>query len=483
MNLVTNRLRDPIVPQLSGTLDCAYPDTIVIASSCGFGLRGSPATMPAASIHSDSSSTALESPVRTAGLALRQRLRLRCSFALFVGLVFSHVACDPNQINVCLDENSTIEISPSGRAIAIIDPQAYDSILNAPPDARPNFNCAVDGYIPRFDPRPEALIFVLDMEDRFVTRARLMHQEGFRLFSDVFEDLTDEEIIAYGAAQQRVQSEMEQLPSPPASAFNISYRQLESGTGNGTSASCSESCPEFVRGYVFLPTRDDLPAGRFLHEFAHFWGAHLTGPAPLANQIEASSHHWGFTSVGGILGGWHADTLEEIGGGRFVANVASHGRASNQFVYAPLELYLMGLAPQEEVDPIQVAVGVEEIRDEGGGRLSFQADRLETITIRDIIEANGARTPRFGDSPSQFSVGLVIIASAPIANSVWSYYESVMDFLEADADADLLQVFSESEYPAHYEVWSFFSKDGEEPYLNFSKMTGSRGSLRFVPAR
>lgn len=395
--------------------------------------------------------------------------------------MFSQIACDRNQIDVCLDEDATIAVSPSGRAIAVIDPQAYESILKAPSSARPNLNCAADGYVSRFEARPEALIFVLNIEDRFITRARLMEERGFRLFRDLFGDLTDDDIRAYGEAEQDVQKAMEELPFPPVAAFNGTYQSLEAGVGDGASVSCSNACSDFLRGYIFLPTRDNLVAGRFLHEFAHFWAAHLTGPTVLANQIESYGHHWGFTSVGGVLGGWRPDSLEERPNGRFAGNVAPRGRATNQIRYAPLELYLMGLTPPSEVDSIKVAVGVSDIVDEGEGILSFHVERLDTVTIQEIVETNGSRVPSFEDSPKEFHVGLVIIASHSLSESDWGYYESAMNFLEAGDGVDLLEVFSESAYPAQYEVWSFLSSGGNEPYLNFARMTGGRGSLRFVP--
>jgi len=234
---------------------------------------------------------------------------------------------------------------------------------------------------------------------------------------------------------------------------------------------------------VFLPTKEQLVAGRFLHEFAHFWGGGLAGPPALKAQLDRYKGHWGFSSVGGLLGGWYPGSLAPRGEGLFHADVKPAGRGVNRSAYAPLELYLMGLAGPDEVPPIQVAVGVERLGETEQGLDVFAAERFETVTIAEIIEANGERVPSFADAPKEYHVALVVLTDHRLSDSEWDFYERAMDFLEGPEHEQLLDVFLPEQYPGQHEVWEAFSGLSEAPYLNFAGTTGDRGKLRFEATR
>jgi MYXO-CTERM domain-containing protein len=96
--------------------------------------------------------------------------------------------------------------------------------------------------------------------------------------------------------------------------------------------------------------------------------------------------------------------------------------------FSPLDLYLMGLVPAEEVPPfvflrdvVAPAEAIDPFRNrtvstgsfpwQGPGPLTVTAT-AETLTIDDIIEANGVRSPAVGVSPTEFTVGVVIVAAS-----------------------------------------------------------------------
>ena len=117
--------------------------------------------------------------------------------------------------------------------------------------------------------------------------------------------------------------------------------------------------PSSLRGYTLLGRREEMVTGVVLHELGHAWAAHLTGPPVLAAQIfppDADSDgcefldrrvsHWNNAQVNGMMGGWNdgvCDGSEPTPYLRF------------RIPYAPLELYLMGLAEPEEVPPVEDA--------------------------------------------------------------------------------------------------------------------------------
>ena len=395
-------------------------------------------------------------------------------------VVTSLAACDNARIQVCFSGDANdVQVSPSGRAVALVDPETYSAVLSAPADAPPDMNCAVDEYLSRFQTRPEAIIFTVDFEDEAVTLSRLTEERGFHFFGDLSREMSDDELREYSAVVQEVRGIVATMPREPVFAFNARYHDLEEGTGSGSLAQCSPGCPSFLRGYLFLPNKESLVAGRFMHEFAHFWGAHLQGPDPLADQIQIHDGHWGFTSVGGQLGGWVPGSLVNNADGTWSGRVFPAGRASNVTPYAPLELYLMGMIPAGLVEPIETAVGVRDVSKGDDNVVTFGAERIETISIENIVAANGPRSPTSDASTNRFRVALVILADHQLNTEEWDFYERAIDFLEADQDEDILEAFPEAQYPGHHDAWKFFSNDGREPYLNFFSTTSGNGTLQF----
>ncbi|HWV37885.1 MAG TPA: hypothetical protein VN033_05345 [Vulgatibacter sp.] len=138
-------------------------------------------------------------------------------------------------------------------------------------------------------------------------------------------------------------------------------------------------------------------AGPTLHEIAHHWAAWLS------NDLGFSQGHWYYAGVNGILGGFDPETLfcEAPEGARppcepdfdgFTSYVVDDfGRFGNFVRYAPLELYLMGLVPPEEVPPTPILREVESNTELPDGRRRIRARSLSTVTIEDIIEHHGLR--------------------------------------------------------------------------------------------
>jgi hypothetical protein len=197
------------------------------------------------------------------------------SFALMLLTGFALAGCDSGRFDLCcVDNGDAVQVSPSGRAVAFVDPESYQAILNAPVSARPALECVVDEFASRFDSEPEAIVFALDFEDRSVTWARLMRERGFAWFPDLSE-LSEDEKYQHALAMREVLGILETLPNQPPWALNAPFRRLEKGVGAPPTRHCSPDCAPFLRGWVFLPTKESLVAGRFFHEFAHFWAAHL----------------------------------------------------------------------------------------------------------------------------------------------------------------------------------------------------------------
>ncbi|MBN2560210.1 MAG: hypothetical protein JXQ75_04705 [Phycisphaerae bacterium] len=138
-------------------------------------------------------------------------------------------------------------------------------------------------------------------------------------------------------------------------AFYQSVRFPDRGIGDNDRID-REVGPSSLRGYPVLLYRELLVTGAALHELGHAWAVYLTGPPSLvaaihppdANESEGHcAYHWNNANVDGLMGGWSplrgvCDTCA------YVPPVPLRQE------FAPLELYLMGLAEPEEVPPLRV---------------------------------------------------------------------------------------------------------------------------------
>ena len=146
-----------------------------------------------------------------------------------------------------------------------------------------------------------------------------------------------------------------------------------------------------------------LPYGPSLHEIMHRWANYLVGPA------EA---HWGFSSANGQLGGFDNATLQDLGDGRYAADFSIGGTSR---AYSPIELYLAGYLPPEEVPDLLVAEDAEWVTQEGRiaetseGYQMFTVERWRTYTIDDIVALDGPRVPAWNESQHHFRAAVVLL--------------------------------------------------------------------------
>lgn len=393
-------------------------------------------------------------------------------------------------VDVCFFESgeAVYQLSPSLRAVAFVNPTAYAAILNQDPSVTLNYGCIANEFASQFENAPDSMVVVLDFEHDLAAMSRMMFERGFEgVDPDQLRELPPSEIERYAEALDEVLDELLARPQPTSAGLNATMRSFERSIGEPVPWFQPKAGGPALRGYVFLPAREELVSGRFLHEFAHYWAAHLTGPPSLATQVRMTHGHWGFTSVGGLLGGWAPGTPHEDEPGLYRVKAAPAGRQLNQQPYAPLELYVMGLAPPQEVPDVQVAVDPRDFDRNDEFENIFRASGLETVTIDEIIAANGPRRPAYGDAPTHFKLALVILTDHELTDDEWDFYERSIDFMSAEEEQFLDEVFPAERYRAHHSVWHEFSEDEMEEndtdhfvYLNFHTATAGRGSLEFV---
>lgn len=398
------------------------------------------------------------------------------------------------------DSEGTWQLSPTGQAVALVDPVAYGRLLGHLQIARARTDCIAKEFLGRMESDAEAIVLIHDVEGWLYSLNRLLIERGLDpIRSDDLSNLpcvppfcpwglnpigpdTSFSTLPAGIASE-VFATLDTLPQPTRGAFAQGFRFLESGLGRVPEGGFIW-VPTDLRGYLFLPERQELVEGKFLHELAHFWAAHLTGPPVLAQEIErTAASHWSYTSVGGVLGGWLPDTLESLGDNLYRARIALGGWAQNAHFYAPLELYLMGLAEAEEVPPIEIAIDAEMVENISAGLQTFTVSSFETVTIEDIIEANGPRMPSFDESEKHFRLALIILTDHELSDAEWGFYSRSIDFASAAQSRDVLDFFPEETYPEYYHTLSIKQERllDDLVLLNFYMATGGRGTIEFVP--
>ena len=189
-----------------------------------------------------------------------------------------------------------------------------------------------------------------------------------------------------------------------------------------------------LRGVAQLLTHEQIIDGSLLHEIMHLW----VGRIEVVPTVFES--HWGFSSVGGLLGGFQKDALVDLGGGVYSAG-DFYPRHNWGFIpYSALEMYLAGWASPTEVPEIWVAedgawlsrkrspVVVDEYEIKNGplpddsdqdtsvrieflGNKIFTASKISTWTIEQVIEKIGPRTPSFEHSQKEFRAAFVLVRS------------------------------------------------------------------------
>jgi len=178
---------------------------------------------------------------------------------------------------------------------------------------------------------------------------------------------------------------------------------------NGASPSVPELhkiAPNLDGVLIMATNKQGHFGGPVLHELAHEFGVYIK---PFWGR-EQVSPHWKMTSVDGNLGGFEADSLscfspvgemppncDEVKPGRFEVLVDSFGYNANDAgngYYAPLELYMFGLLPPEEVPPTLILKDGVQVKERSSSiQYTMEVSAVETVTIEEILELNGGARP------------------------------------------------------------------------------------------
>ena len=226
----------------------------------------------------------------------------------------------------------------------------------------------------------------------------------------------------------------------------------------------------------FIPhRRSSLVKGPFLHEVMHRW----------ANYIIEPKFHWTANSANGILGGFDIATLVDYGDGRYSANgsvpgydgFSNGGWRGNFIPYSPIELYLAGLIPPEEVPDLWVAEDSKPVLDKDGfwDRKSFTTNRVKTYTIEDIIAEHGPRIPDHTQSQKNFRAAVILLISED-----YPAHTGMLDILSED-----VSIMSHTGYDQNDEFYNFYEATGGRATITMDGLSSLKrqgAAKRLVPS-
>ena len=195
------------------------------------------------------------------------------------------------------------------------------------------------------------------------------------------------------------------------------------------------------------------------HEIMHRWAAFI-----LPSKVSDGAHWLTFGNMGGIMdGGFFTTPFEEIvdlGDGQYSAEFLIRRG------YSPLELYLAGFIPPEDVPEFWVAADGEWVvapwdvytDPRQPRRVVFAASEIKRYTIDDVIAAHGRRIPEASESQRQFRAAAILL----------------IDEAHPTVDTDLLDLVSAAvawfSHPGVLESSEYWSE-------NFYESTGGRATL------
>ncbi len=212
-----------------------------------------------------------------------------------------------------------------------------------------------------------------------------------------------------------------------------------------------------IEGMIFMNYYGIWTADRevsryvFGQEFMHRWGSFTEiehdsiGATELLGRDTAHWSYWLDTPNSPMEGN---DWVDQ-GDGTWMIDLATS-------TYSTLDLYLMGLAPAEEVGP-QTFLAVSEADQDAVGRdptytplfLEAQYAAVSDIvvpatpvsfTVDDIIAAEGAREPAYGDAPTEHHMAMIVVllADDTLTDREIEKIDELRLSWESDWEADVL---------------------------------------------
>ena len=287
-------------------------------------------------------------------------------------------------------------------------------------------------------------VFILPIAEDLLAGPIWPQRESAMLFYEYFEDRFDFLILV---------GNLDGSEAVGREGFKLTYSALSNdvrGIGQEITSSFQRwGSAGKLQGVVKLNSYEDIARpGWLLHELIHRWG----------NDIIPPYNHWGgLSSANGLLGGFDIADMVDHGGGRYTLK-----ESYVPIPFSPIELYVAGFIPPEDVPDLWVAEDGNWIYTEDGarvrddnGHLIFTASKVRTYTIEDIIAEHGERIPDASQSQRDFRAAVILLVDEKHPAIEWQ-----LDKLSDDVAA-----------------FSHPGPDENDYWFNFYEATGGRATI------
>jgi len=238
--------------------------------------------------------------------------------------------------------------------------------------------------------------------------------EGYKKFYSVMPDAFDFAVLMPGM----------QIFRPAGLGENVPYHVTVSNTVENIGASLFDNTAAFgsagrLRSAIYnsFGSIDVLD-----HEIGHSWMAGVGQNLGLMHETNPTIEkgHWNeMTDIQGQMGSYFFDGSGAVG--HFAYNGDETWRLVSNFTvepYSPLELYLMGLIPPEEVPDIHILYNPDLTDPE-----HITAESYKTVTIEQVMaSAGGERVPSYIDSQKEFNIALIITQDLPYNDAAYAFF-------------------------------------------------------------
>ncbi len=163
------------------------------------------------------------------------------------------------------------------------------------------------------------------------------------------------------------------------------------------------------------------------HEIGHTWGMHLGASLGLMEswQGEVMLGHWNeMTDIGGQMSAYYFDDAGHVGHFHYNGD-ETWSLISNieREPFSPIDLYVMGMIPPEEVPPVHI---LQSPNFTDPNRIT--AASVQTVTMDQILKAEGgARVPATGESQKDFTMAYIVTQDTPYNDAAYAFF-SLMSY-------------------------------------------------------
>jgi hypothetical protein len=243
--------------------------------------------------------------------------------------------------------------------------------------------------------------------------------EAYKKLYSVFADLFDIAILVPGMPMFKPTSLGEQVPYQVQVRNDVQHIGLPIMNNTAAFGSAGRLKSTVYHSFGSLSIMD--------HEIAHTWGAGIGSSLGLIEEDSPGRFHWAANSdIGGQLGYYYRSPSGQAG------HFAYNGDGTWRFVlnseverYAPLELYVMGLIPPEQVPPVHLLTNPNFANPN-----RITAASVQTVTIQQIMAAEGgARNPASSQSPSSYRVAFIVTQDTAFDSAAYAFYSLMSAYL------------------------------------------------------